>query len=98
MVTSHAFLPLRKKDAIIIGVSANMITMKPDDAPCLGASSYICSKMAQIKLLEYLAAENTDLCVVSVHPGVIETDSVASMREHDEVEVDNSFMDDSRLP
>lgn len=31
------------------------------------------SKAAQVKLVEYLAAENPQMLVCSVHPGVVET-------------------------
>lgn len=42
-----------------------------------GSSAYVCSKIAQMKLLEYVAAEEAaDLFVVSVHPGVLMTDMV----------------------
>lgn len=39
----------------------------------VGLSSYLSSKGAQSKLIEYLAAENPNLFLVSVHPGLIET-------------------------
>jgi hypothetical protein len=39
----------------------------------IGISGYLTSKLAQIKTLEFLAAENPKLFVCSVHPGMIET-------------------------
>lgn len=37
------------------------------------ASSYACSKYALLKVMEILAAEFTDVHVVTIHPGVVET-------------------------
>jgi NAD(P)-dependent dehydrogenase (short-subunit alcohol dehydrogenase family) len=37
-------------------------------------SGYISSKFAQIRLIEYLAAENPNLFCVSVHPGMVDTE------------------------
>lgn len=48
--------------------------------------------MVQIKLLEYVAAENPDLFVVSMHPGVVDTDLVKSMATYGEI--DPAFFDD----
>jgi NAD(P)-dependent dehydrogenase (short-subunit alcohol dehydrogenase family) len=39
-----------------------------------GISAYISSKLAQVKLLEFLAAEHPNIFVASVHPGMIVTD------------------------
>lgn len=36
-------------------------------------SGYLTSKVAQSKLIEYLAVENPHLLAVSVHPGMVET-------------------------
>jgi NAD(P)-dependent dehydrogenase (short-subunit alcohol dehydrogenase family) len=38
-----------------------------------GLSAYMTSKTAQIKLMEWLGAENPNLFACSVHPGVIDT-------------------------
>ena len=38
-----------------------------------GLSAYISSKLAQVKMLEFLAAENPNVFVASVHPGMVET-------------------------
>lgn len=38
------------------------------------ASSYVGSKVGLIKVMEVLAAEFPDVHVVTIHPGVIETD------------------------
>ncbi|KAL8745311.1 MAG: hypothetical protein Q9190_002545 [Brigantiaea leucoxantha] len=39
-----------------------------------GLSAYTSSKLAQVKILEHLAAENPGLFVASLHPGIVETD------------------------
>jgi len=39
-----------------------------------GLSAYQSSKVAQAKVLEFLAAENPNLFVANLHPGMIETD------------------------
>lgn len=38
-----------------------------------GLSAYASSKLAQVKLLEFLAAENPNIFVASLHPGIVET-------------------------
>lgn len=95
-MVSNAFLPYRKSNAAIVGVNANLITTSPKHPPTLGASAYNCSKLAQAKLLEHLAAENPDLYVVSVHPGVVETDMLAEMTGGSDFTLDRSIMDDSK--
>lgn len=96
MVTTRAFLPSRNNDASIVGVNANMITTPVSSPFALGASAYVCSKMAQIKLLEFVSAENPDLFVVSVHPGVVDTDMAKAIGLHDKIPLD--FWDDAKLP
>ena len=94
MVTARAFLPFRNHDASIIAVNANIITLPASNPIAMGASAYVCSKIAQMKLLEYISAENPDLFVVSVHPGVVDTDMMRSMGSH--VQIDPSFLDDGK--
>ena len=55
-----------------------MITVPVSSPIVMGMSAYNCSKIAQVRLLEYVSAENPDLFVVSVHPGVIDTDMLKS--------------------
>jgi NAD(P)-dependent dehydrogenase (short-subunit alcohol dehydrogenase family) len=40
-----------------------------------GLSSYVSSKLAQAKLYEFLAAENPNVFVATIHPGMVETDN-----------------------
>ncbi|TAQ88559.1 hypothetical protein B7494_g3086 [Chlorociboria aeruginascens] len=63
-----------------------------------GYSSYATSKLAGIKLWEYLQAEHPDKHFVSVHPGVIKTAMEAKAAAagysmpHDDIELPASFM------
>ena len=72
-MATHAFLPTRGNAAAIIGINAGMINLSPVTYPATGSSAYNASKIAQAKLLEHVAAENPDVFVVSVHPGVVKT-------------------------
>ncbi|KAL9010260.1 MAG: hypothetical protein Q9173_004792 [Seirophora scorigena] len=49
--------------------------------PVSGVSAYASSKIAQIKLLDFLAAENPEVFVASVHPGVVETPMTRGLLE-----------------
>ena len=79
VVAAHAFLPTRNGSAVIIGVTAGMVLFPSSNHLLNGSSAYVSSKLAQIRLLEYLAAENPDVFVVAVHPGVVETPLLKSM-------------------
>ena len=96
MVTTRAFLPSRNKDASIIGVNANMITMEPSHPAVSGVSAYSCSKIAQVRLLEHVAAENPDVFVVSAHPGIVPTDMASSSGK--KVLIPPEFIDDGKRP
>ena len=90
MVTARAFLLSRNPDAAILGVNANMITLPASSLPAKGASAYSCSKFAQARLLEYVAAECEDVFVASVHPGCVMTD----MLRKSGIEMREEWMDD----
>lgn len=70
-ITAQAFLPTRGKDAILIGVSSAAVTL-PEEA-LLASSSYAGSKYALLKVMEILAVEFPDVHIVTIHPGVVET-------------------------
>lgn len=56
-----------------------------------GASGYIASKLTQIKVIEYLAAEHPGLFAASVHPGICDTAVLAkSGAKPHEVPLDQS--------
>lgn len=96
MVTTRAFLPFRNKDASIIGVSTDMITFPVSGPVAIGASAYNCSKIAQVRLLEYVSAENPDLFVVSVSPGGVDTDMLRFSGIH--AKLYPSYLDDGMSP
>lgn len=72
IIASQTFVPNAKPGAALYTVSAGSIAMPPAYVPEL--SGYISSKVAQGKVLEFLAAENPNLFVCAVHPGLIDTD------------------------
>ena len=51
-----------------------MINIPANASVAAGHSAYTSSKMAQLKVVEFLAAEVPDAFVASVHPGIVETD------------------------
>ena len=94
MVTTRAFLPSRSNDASIMGVNANILTVPASSPISAGLSAYVCSKIAQIKLLEFVSAENPDVFVVSVHPGGVDTDMLRSSGLYDKI--DHAVFDDGK--
>ncbi|KAF9876189.1 short chain dehydrogenase reductase [Colletotrichum karsti] len=54
--------------ALTSGTTALPVSMLP------GLSPYMASKLAQTKIIEFLAAENPNLFAVTLHPGMVETD------------------------
>ncbi|MCJ1369243.1 hypothetical protein MMC20_000453 [Loxospora ochrophaea] len=94
MVMAHAFLPTKRSQAAIVGVSAAIVSLPTDSRPSTGASAYTVSKMAQIKLLEYIASENPDVFVAAVHPGIVQTQMV----EKSGMTPPKEHLDDVRLP
>ncbi|MCJ1247044.1 hypothetical protein MMC30_004255 [Trapelia coarctata] len=73
MVTTQAFLrTANPTHAAILGVTTGASCLPPAMLP--GLSAYISSKLAQVKLLEFLAVENPNIFVASLHPGMVDTD------------------------
>lgn len=67
-----AFLPTRNAShatvlAVTTGVTALPCSMVP------GHSAYSASKLAQTKIVEFLASEQPDIFAATVHPGLVET-------------------------
>lgn len=72
MVAAKVFLPTANPShAAILGITTGTSGLPP--AMLTGLSAYISSKLAQVKFLEFLAAENPNVFVASVHPGMVET-------------------------
>ena len=65
---AHAFLPTRNKNATVVSVSAGSAHIGV--ARQANGSSYNASKLGGIKFFEIVAAENPDVHVVNMHPGV----------------------------
>jgi NADP-dependent 3-hydroxy acid dehydrogenase YdfG len=65
----QAFLPLAAANATAINISAGMahIQYYPE------RSAYHASKLAAIKIFDYLHHENPQLFVLNIHPGVLKT-------------------------
>jgi short-subunit dehydrogenase len=71
MISVKVFLPTANKShASVIGLTA-AITLLP--AMLVGLSAYISSKLALVKVLEFLAIENPNLFVAALNPGMVET-------------------------
>ena len=60
-----------KHRAVVIGNTAGGMMVGPKMAP--GLSAYLCSKLAQVRTLEYLAEEHPHLFVASAQPGIIDS-------------------------
>ena len=55
----------------MLNVTAGALVFPPAGTP--GLSAYLTSKLAAVKTLEFLAAENPNVFVASVHPGIVDT-------------------------
>ncbi|KAI9714544.1 MAG: hypothetical protein M1820_000506 [Bogoriella megaspora] len=95
-VTLHAFLPSRKTGARVVGVSAGIVNLPAVYPVCQGASSYVTSKLAQIRLLEHVAAECPDLFVVVVHPGIVATDLMKESTVDQGENMEKTLLDDGQ--
>jgi len=79
---AQAFFPTHRPNSAIIGITAGSIQLPPSLPFNHGKSAYNSSKIAQVKLLENLAAENPDIFVASVHPGVVMTEMAEEAVAH----------------
>ncbi|KAI0202862.1 hypothetical protein F4808DRAFT_420094 [Astrocystis sublimbata] len=74
VLAAKIFLPTADRpDATFLGVVSDTSILPVAYLP--GLSPYISSKLAQAKVFEFLAAENSDIFIASIHPGMIETDN-----------------------
>ncbi|KAL3458384.1 hypothetical protein BJX64DRAFT_279886 [Aspergillus heterothallicus] len=72
MVASKVFLPTANTEhAAIIGLTSGPLVFPP--SATTGASPYFASKLALIKVMEFLAAENPNVFAAALHPGMIDT-------------------------
>ena len=72
IIASHEFFPKANKDASVVAVGTAAAIVPPSLTPNIGG--YSSSKVAQAKLVEYFAAENPELFICTIQPGVIPTD------------------------
>jgi len=80
MVVSQAFLPTKGTNATVIGSSTAAVSFPIPMVATLERASYTASKLATVRLMELLGAENPDLRVITIHPGAIETDMLEKLR------------------
>lgn len=72
LIFAQSFIPTAAaSNASIYGISSNASFLPAKLT--VGLAGYMTSKIAQVKLMEYLAAENPQLFVCSVHPGMVDT-------------------------
>ena len=73
MITARLFIPTANTSgAYMLATTAGGVVLPPTGIPSL--SAYMTSKTAQIKLMEWIAAENPNVFTCSIQPGVIESD------------------------
>jgi NAD(P)-dependent dehydrogenase (short-subunit alcohol dehydrogenase family) len=74
LLTAKAFLPTADRpNAAFLGVISDVSILPAAYLP--GLSGYVTSKLAQAKIFEFVAAENPDVFVATMHPGMVETDN-----------------------
>lgn len=71
MIATNVFLPTANPThAAVVALTAAVIFPV---AKLNGLSAYISSKLALIKIIEFLAAENPTVFAAALHPGMIDT-------------------------
>ncbi|KAK1977130.1 short chain dehydrogenase [Colletotrichum cereale] len=72
-LVAKAFLPTANPShAAVVALTTGTTAMPAAALP--GLSAYMASKLAQTKIIEFLAAENPTLFAATLHPGMVETD------------------------
>ncbi|WYZ37901.1 hypothetical protein EsH8_II_001407 [Colletotrichum jinshuiense] len=72
-LATKLFLPTANPShAAVIAVTSGPTALPAVALP--GLSAYVASKLAQTKIIEFLAAENPNVFAVTMHPGMVETD------------------------
>lgn len=96
-MTAKTFLPTRNPvGSSVLATTAAIVNLPAVYDPCHGASAYISSKLATVRLLEHIGAENPDIFTLAVHPGIVETALMyqGAMREDN---MEASILDDPAL-
>lgn len=70
-IFAQAFIPIAKPNATFLSVNAAGAVLPAEIGA--GLTGYMSSKIAQAKLIEYIAHEHPEIFVASVHPGIIQT-------------------------
>lgn len=69
---AQAFFPnANKAGAYVYGLTSGSMVLPV--TWIAGQSAYQSSKMAQVKIMEFLALENPDIFICTVHPGLVDT-------------------------
>ncbi|KAI3391349.1 hypothetical protein diail_7500 [Diaporthe ilicicola] len=67
-----AFKPFAEPShATVLSLVTGMAALPPKNLPNL--SSYLASKLAQAKVIEFLPVENPNIFAATIHPGIVET-------------------------
>jgi len=73
-LAARAFIPTADlSNASILGITSDVSLMPAAHLP--GLSSYVSSKFAQAKVFEFLAAENPNIFIATINPGMVETNN-----------------------
>ncbi|KAM7184207.1 hypothetical protein V8F20_012309 [Naviculisporaceae sp. PSN 640] len=71
-LTAKAFLPTADAtSASFLGITSDTSLLPPAYLP--GLAAYVSTKLAQAKIYEFLAAENPNVFIATVHPGMVDT-------------------------
>ncbi|KAI9698072.1 MAG: hypothetical protein M1820_007580 [Bogoriella megaspora] len=93
IIAMQCFLPTASPTRpVVLANTAGTLCFPPSQVP--GLSGYLCSKTAQIKTMEFLAAENPNVFFASVHPGLVET----SIFSRSGAKAEDLPMDTAQLP
>ncbi|KAI0509657.1 hypothetical protein F5B22DRAFT_648890 [Xylaria bambusicola] len=93
LLAAKTFLPTADRpNAAFLSVISDISFMPA--AHLLGLSSYITANLAKGKIFEFLAAENPDVFVATMHPGMVDTDNFRRSGATPE----NLPMDTAQLP
>ncbi|KAK6223774.1 short chain dehydrogenase [Colletotrichum tabaci] len=72
-LVTKAFLPTANPShATVVALTTGTTALPAVALP--GLSAYMASKLAQTKIIEFLAAENPNVFAATLHPGMVETD------------------------
>jgi hypothetical protein len=70
-IAVKAFFPKASEGAYVFAITTGSMALPPIYTP--NVSGYLSSKVAQVKVMEFLAAEHPEKFICSVHPGLHDT-------------------------